>query len=254
MTTDPTPLDELQRRFVAALADPALAAELFGDHAGGADAYANNRLFNRADALAEAYPVVRQLVGEAFFGGLARAYARITPSRSGDLNRYGEGLAGFIAGFPPARELPYLADAARLDWLCHMAYYADDAAPFDLAALAAVPAERQGGLALRLAPAAGLLRSAWPIASLWQAHQPEGGDFPSPDQGGEAALAWRDGRNRVRVRRLPAAESAFLAAAAEGLPLAEALERALDEDMEFDFGASLQRWIADQVIVDFTEP
>lgn len=248
-------LDDLQRRFARAMHDPEEAARLFGQHARGASAYANNALFNRADALAEAYPIVHQLVGEDFFGGMARAHARLTPSRSGDLNRYGAGFADFIAQFPPAQELPYLADCARLDWLCHEAYYAEDEAGFSFEALAAVPPEQQAGLRLQLGRAVGLMRSRWPVASLWRAHQPLEHDaanaFPSPDQGGELALAWRDGRNRVQVRRLLPAEFAFLDACKRHLPLAEALERALDEDLEFDFGVSLQRWVNDQVIVDF---
>ncbi|QDQ27316.1 DUF2063 domain-containing protein [Chitinimonas arctica] len=245
------PLDRLQQDFVQAMHDPQAAQTLFGRSAGGASAYANNALLNRADALSEAYPVVLQLVGEEFFGGMARAYARVTPSRSGDLNRYGVDFADFIADFAPARELAYLPDTARLDWLCHCAYYAADHAEFSLALLAEVPAEKQGGLRLLLAPAVGLLGSRWPIASLWLAHQPNAGDFPSPDQGSENALVWRNGHNRVRVRRLMPAEHAFLRACQAGLPLAEALERAMDEDMEFDLGLSLQGWISDQVIVDF---
>ena len=248
-------LDKQQRRFARAMQDPQEAAQLFGAHAAGASAYANNALFNRADALAEAYPIVRQLVGDTFFGGMARAYARATPSRSGNLNLYGDDFAAFVTDFAPAAELPYLPDCALLDWLCHCAYYAEDQDSFSFEALAEIPPERQVSLRLQLAGTVGLLRSRWPIASLWRAHQPieldAGNAFPSPGQGGELALAWRDARNRVQVRRLMPAEHAFLAACQLGLPLAEALERALDEDMEFEFGLSLQRWVSDQVIVDF---
>lgn len=248
-------LDDYQRRFISATRQPDEARALFGDSAKGASVYANNCLFNRADALADAFAVVRQLVGEDFFGGMARAYARSTPSQSADLHAYGAGFADFIRHFPPAAELPYLADAAALDWLCQQAYFAADHAPLRFDALASLAPEQQAGLAFRLAPAVGLLRSPWPIASLWRAHQPLEHDaanaFPSPDQGGETALVWRDGLQRVQVRRLLPAEHAFLAACAARLPLSEALERALDEDLDFDFGLSLQRWVADQVIVDF---
>ncbi|WP_374354031.1 putative DNA-binding domain-containing protein [Chitinimonas sp.] len=243
--------------FIEALSQPEAAAALFGRHAAGASAYANNLLFNRADALADSYPVVQQLVGEEFFGGMARLYARQTPSHSGDIHRYGSDFADFIAGFAPAAELPYLADAARLDWLCHRAYFADDGRRFDLARLADVAPERQGALCLQLDPAVGLLASSWPIASLWRAHLAEDDAdheaFPSPDQGGEWALCWRNRHNKVRVRRLSQSSFAFLQACANGHCLAEALECALDADMEFDLGASLHGWITDQVIADFNE-
>ncbi|PHV12195.1 HvfC/BufC family peptide modification chaperone [Chitinimonas sp. BJB300] len=248
-------LDDLQQRFIAATHDAAKAETLFGATARGASAYANNTLFNRADALAEAYPVVLQLVGEEFFGGMARAYARQAPSLSGDMNTYGGDFPSFIATFVPAQALPYLADTARLDWHCHLAYYAADCGALRLDALAATFGEEQAGFHFVLAPAVSLLHSPWPIASLWRAHQPLEHDaanaFPSPDQGSEQALVWRNVRNRVQVQRLLPAEFAFLKACQKALPLAEALELALDEDMEFDFGLSLQRWVTDQVIVDF---
>ena len=249
-------LAALQAAFRDATLDPAQAPALFGETAHGIDAYANNILFNRVDALVEAFPVVRQLVGEAFFDGMARAAARALPSRSGDLNRYGAGFADFIAAFPPAQAIPYLADAARVDWLAHQAYYAPDTAPLALARLATLDADAQASLRFELSPAVGLLISAWPTASIWRAHQaedsPDHDDFPSPDQGGERVLVWRDAR-RVRVARLGLAEHAFLDACQRAQPLTEALECALDQDMEFDLGLSLQRWINDQVIVNYRE-
>lgn len=241
------------RKFATALHDAADAKRQFGATAQGISAYANNVLHNRADALAEAFPVVLQLVGEEFFGAMARAAARVQPSRSGDLNRYGETFPAFIADFPPAQSLPYLADAARLDWLCHQAYYADDAEPFDAGRLATLTPEQQSSLAFVLHPAVAVIRSPWPVASLWCAHQPtEGGDFPSPDQGGETALVWRDLRRHVQVRRILPAEAVFLESCLAGLPFIEALASALDADEEFVLEVSLQRWIADQVVTDYS--
>lgn len=240
-------LSEQLAGFVAAQQDPALAQSLFGASARGLSAYANNTLFNRADALAEAYPVVRQLVGDDFFGGLARAFARVTPSVSGDMNRYGAGFADFIAGFDAARDLPYLADAARLDWLTHRAYYAADAGPFDFAALAAVAPERQAELRFTPHPAAALLVSPWPVATLWRAHH--GGEFPRSDQGGETALVWREAVGRPEVRALAAGEAAFVAALHGGETLGLAMEAAFAQDETFALGVSLNRLIADQVFI-----
>jgi hypothetical protein len=221
-------LSQQLQQFLSALKDPTHATNLFGSTHPGTSAYANNVLHNRADALTEAFPTVRQLVGEEFFDAMARAAARVQRSRSGDLNRYGSEFAQFIADFPPAASLGYLADVARLDWLCHLAYYAEDAEAFDLGVLASLTPEEQAGLCFTLHPSVALLRS--------------------PDQGQETALVWRNPRHRVRVIRLLPAPAAFLQACAQTLPFAEALERALDADMEFDLGVSLQGWIRDQVI------
>ncbi|MFC4160869.1 HvfC/BufC family peptide modification chaperone [Chitinimonas lacunae] len=238
-------LSELQDGFIAAQGDPELARQLFGASARGLSAYANNTLFNRADALAEAFPIVRRLVGDDFFGAMARAFARGTPSTSGDLNRYGATFPDFIAGFAPAADLPYLADAARLDWLVHLAYYAADAGPFDFAALAAVDPAQQAELVFIPHPASALLTSPWPIASLWLAHQ--GGEFPAQDQGGETALVWRD--HHPSVRPLAPAEAAFVTALYDGEPLGLAIEAAFAQDETFELGVSLNRLIADQVFI-----
>ena len=56
------------------------------------------------------------------------------PSRSGDLNDYGEDFADFLADYPHARELSYLPDVARLEWLVQIVYYAADAPTPDLSA------------------------------------------------------------------------------------------------------------------------
>ena len=51
-------------------------------------------------------------------------------------------------------------------------------------------------------------------------------------------------RGAVLVDSLSAAEATFLDALASGMPLAPAAETALQEDAGFEFGASLQQWIA----------
>jgi len=54
--------------------------------------YRNNYRGNLHDALAGAYPVIKQLVGDEFFRFLARKYIEKYPSRSANLHQYGEEL------------------------------------------------------------------------------------------------------------------------------------------------------------------
>ncbi len=236
-------LDASLGRFAGAVAQCG-DSDWLGPHARGVSAYAANRLFNRADALAEAYPTLVLLVGEPFFAALAREFARRTPSLSGDLNCYGAGLPDFIVGFAPARELPYLCDMARLDWARHQAYYAADAA-FDPASLAATPPERHGALPVRLHPAVALVESGYPIVSILDAH--DSGAWPDLGQGGETALVYRAAK-RVRTRLLAAPEAALLLAWRDGADLAGGLAAALACDEAFDFSTALPRLIGDEVI------
>ena len=247
-----------QQLFGAALADPALvdeATELFtGPPERVRDRlaiYRGNVLANTGKALTAAFPVVRQLVGDPFFAGLAREYAHARPSADGDLNRYGAGFAAFLAAFPHVRDLPYLPDVARLEWLVHRAHYAADGAPLDAGRLAEVAEIDYPRLVLRLHCAVGLLESAYPVGRIWEVHAPDyGGEIAVDlDSGPQHVVVYRP-RFRAAVAVLNAGEAAFLAAAAEGKSLHTALDSALAADPRFDLGESLQRWVVSNVIVD----
>src|SRR5687767_8407646 len=175
-------LPEWQSQFAAALLGRTGAA--------GLAVYRGNAFGNWAQALAGAYPIVRKIVGEEFFEGLARAYARAHPSASGDLNEYGAALAEFVAVFPHTQDLPYLPDVARMEWLAHRAYYAADAKPFDVTGISH---SNPQALRPRLAPASALLASDWPLARIWVVHQ--------DDYAGEVAVDLRSGPNRILVHR-----------------------------------------------------
>jgi hypothetical protein len=217
--------------------------------------YRGNVQANAIKALSNAYPVVAKLVGDDFFGGLARAFAAATPSTSGDLNEYGEGFADFVATFEPAAELAYLSDVALLDWHVHRAHYAADAGPLDLSKLAALPQERFGELRLALHPACALLESRWPLARLWQIHQHDyDGAFDVDwDAGGGAVLVDRP-HWRVRANSTDGAGAAFLRACGAGATLAEALGCAQAADADFALEARLAGWVESRVVVDVALP
>lgn len=148
-------LNELQRRFRAALREtdappPALRAAKL-DAADALDIYRNSVTLNWRNALADTYAVTYALVGQAFFNRLADGYATAHPSVSGDLNDFGEHFAAHVARDTHARELPYLTDIARLEWAVHRARLAADL-PDDASRVMAE------------------IASAYPIASIWNAH------------------------------------------------------------------------------------
>lgn len=219
----------LQSAFAAALLDPQrpcppeLKTWNGSDPAARLAVYRNNVTASLVDALGDTFPVVRQLVGEAFFRAMARTFVRSTPPRSPILAHYGADFPAFIAGFAPAAGLPYLADVARLEFLRVRACHAADAPVADAAALAALLGEpaRLGGLRLVLQPALALLRSPFAVVSLWAAHQ-SALDIAGVDPGrAENALVLRHGLE-VEVIGLAAGEAAFVARLQEGASLGEA--------------------------------
>ena len=199
--------------------------------------------------LGHAYPVVLALVGEDFFGGLARAYGRQMPSDSADLNHFGARFADFLATFPPVAALPYLPDMARLEWALHLAHYAADAQALAPESLAALHPDQLEARRFTLHPACTLLASDWQVAALWQAHQEEDGSgmFPQDLQVASWALVCRP-RWKVQVLVLDAAAHAALQALQQGQTFGAALDAAFELDPAFDLTAHLRQWLAHAVL------
>lgn len=243
-------LPELQTDFAAALADARRVSAVL-PFFGGSPARTESRLAvyrgnvygNLAKALASAYPVTRRIVGDEFFDAMAREYARAHPSTSGDLNRYGGELAHFVAIFPHTADLPYLPDVARMEWLVHLAYYAADAAPFDVAALARVTAEEYPALRMKLAPACALLESRCPLALIWTVHQDDyAGEFGVDLESGPDLILVHRPRWRAEVLSLAAGDFRFLHSLSQGETLGTALEAGAREP-GFDPSDALVRWL-----------
>ena len=229
-------LAEWQRRF---------AARLFGDAAAGSlEVYRGNVRANLHDALAAAYPVVRRLVGEAFFGEAALRYAAAHPSRSGDLHGYGASLAPFLEGYAPARGLDYLPDVARLEWAVEASFHAADGSALDYAALGAVSPGKLERVRLRLQPSVRLVASPHPIAAIWEANQPGRDGTPERSEGVERVVVHREGFE-VRVRPVDEASWRFLQGLASGARLGELAE---DEGLAPRLRDELVAWAGRGVI------
>lgn len=227
----------------AAAMDRAAGAVAAGPLAGrGLRAYRSNARALAVRSLEAAYPVVAQLVGEEAFGFTAAGLWQAHPPQRGDLAQWGEALAGYLAQLPQLAEEPYLPDVARCEWAVHRAATAADASA-RLESFALLGECDPARLSLRLAPGTGVLRSAWPIASIVNAHV--AGDPSLEEAGvrlrearGECALVWRHGL-RPRVRECSEGEWRFLSALLYGVDLEQALAAAGD----FDFSG----WLAPAV-------
>jgi len=183
--------------------------------------YRNNVAAGLIGSLEGRFPVVRRLVGDGFFKAMAGAYVALHKPSSAVLIRYGGDFPDFIAAFEPARELPYLADVARLENGWVEAYHAAEAKAVTLADLAAFPGERFADLAFEFHPAARLLSFAHPAASIWAGHQGEGEPRPPEHWAPEEALIARPEAD-VTLTRLPPGGYAFAATLKAGQALGDA--------------------------------
>jgi hypothetical protein len=206
-------------------------------------------------ALAAAYPVLQQLLGEASFATMARVYWHRHPPLRGDLAHWGDALAAFVADSESLADEPCLPDVARLEWALHAAETAADA-PAAPAGLDLLAQGDPAHLVLRFAPGLALIRSAHPVVSIWRAHRRSAGaaDPFEPvraayargaDAAGEVALVCRDGL-RAEAERLAEGDAGFTEALLGGAALGAALA---DAAPSFDFQGWLVRalrghWLA----------
>lgn len=208
--------------------------------------YRNNVASSLTRALEAAFPTVRKLVGDEFFAAMAGVFLRAHPPRSRMLMLYGDAFPGFLEGFPPVAQLGYLPDVARLDQAMRESYHAADSSPLGEVQFRRLIGGDIAGLRLRLAPSLRLMRSRWPVVSIWIANA-EGG--PSPKPGPEDALVLRPEFD-PRPHRLPPGGGAFVQGLLEGLTLEQSLEQAA---ADVDLPAVLSLLVVGQAIIGVEE-
>jgi hypothetical protein len=236
------PFSRTIEAFASALSDPTRAApgETMGRE-GAPDLrrfsiHRNNIAVSLIGAIEARYPVTRRIVGEEFFRAMARSFVVRNKPESPVILHYGAKFPDFVANFEPARELAYLPDVARIEHAWVEAYHSPEDEPLELAALAAVEPAALEGVKFAFHPAAKLLRSIHPAASIWAGHQ--GADEFAPPQHwrGEETLITRPAAD-VLVRALPAGGYSFALALQDGATLGEAHAAAQVDD--FDPGEHL---------------
>ena len=139
---------------------PELALRIYGNNVAGA----------RIKSLAAAYPACFRILGEACFNNMAQRFIAHTPSQQPDLNRYGTAFGRFFDDWTSTQaqfsDYRYLGDLARLEWLCHTAYYAEDDPSLDLTALSKADPDTQQASHFRTGHSVGLLQSGYPVMEI----------------------------------------------------------------------------------------
>lgn len=234
-------LGQFQDDFIDALYQRSVPALAALTEQPGFSVYRNTVIKACSDALCDNLPSVERLVGRDWLSAAAAIYAHDTPPEDARLIFYGKDFPQFLEHFEPARELPYLADVARLDLLWIDTFTAIEEPALALSTLHGLSAAE---LAQQCLQPRASTRWQWfaeqPIYSLWRCSR-EAQPIPQPlPWQAEGALLYRSAGG-VSWQPLEQGGCVFLNACAAGLSLDQASAQALAAQADLDFTDLLAR-------------
>lgn len=200
--------------------------------------YRNNVIVSLMNAMADIFPVVKALLGEKSFNDVARIFITRHPPTSPLLFEYGRQFPDFLSRFKPLSAYPFLPDLALLERAWLDGFHAADAVPMDPAVFTATDQALLGDLVFLPHPATKLVESEFAIVTLMN-HCRENLPLDTVDpRASESALVTRP-ENRVEVRAIAAAGTAFFRLLIDGNTLGFAADAAMATDPEFDLPAAI---------------
>ncbi|WP_028223185.1 HvfC/BufC N-terminal domain-containing protein [Paraburkholderia oxyphila] len=235
--------------FAQGLMDPAIAAPADVGATSGKgvvkryNVYRNNVTVSLIDALAAIYPAVQRITGVEFFRAMARFHVRASPPVSPLLFEYGRDFPAFIASYEYAREMPWLADTARIERAWLDAYHAADLPALRAESFAEFDAASLAEIRFAPHPATRIVRSPYPAVSIFAMNRAEAPASSLRSSEPEDALVTRPEQD-VIVSRLPAGGAVFLTALLDGASFGTAVATALEEIPSFDLPANLAGMIS----------
>jgi hypothetical protein len=159
---------------------------------------------------------------------------------------YGESFPQFLRDIGQGSAANYLADIAQLEAARTRAYHAADATPLGRDAFAGLQPDELPDLRLTLHPSVSLLRSCFPVVSIWEANL-YANDNTISEWRQESALVARPYLD-VAVHRVSATTCEFLAVLSEGQPVGSAIAHAEAQAPGFDLTESFAVLIAADIV------
>jgi hypothetical protein len=227
---------------------PATIRDASGEaHASRFAVYRNNVFAGLINAIGARYPVVKKLLSDNGFNRVAQMYVSAEPPRSPVLLEYGESFPQFLRSVGHSISADYLADVAELESARTRAYHAADAIPVARDSFSRLATDEIPGLRLALHPSVQLLKSHFPVVSIWEANLHANDNALNLWQP-ECALIARP-RLEVEVRRLTPGAYEFVSALAEGCSVGEALDRGTANVPKFDLTECFETLISADITV-----
>lgn len=139
------------------------------------------------EAIATAYPNVKQCLGCERFGEVVQGYIAQNPSTFRNMRWVGDDLASYLQTLYPKQ--PFIADLATFEWALSLAFDAQDLPTLTIEDLSAIPPEEWSGLHFSWHPSVKCLQAQTQVIAAWQAL--EAGEPPNDALEKTTYLVWR---------------------------------------------------------------
>lgn len=196
------------------------------------DIYYNNTLFGLTDILANAYPVLKKIVGDEFLKTIARFYIKAHPQPGGNRHTFGADLPAFLKSFAAAQSLPYLPDIAAIEWAHFIAELADDASVINFNGVI-TQLSQNPDFVLRLHPAVSVVSMNFNALDIWTAHQTDNVPEIRLIENQNTVLVWRNQDDIVLLQQISPAMEKFITACRDNQAFAVAMADIGDDAESF---------------------
>ena len=200
------------------------------------------------EALANAYPILKAMLGDEVFNRTARSYIEQYPSTYCNMRWVGDQMQIHLQKALPQHAVA--AEMATFEWALSLAFDAEDVPSLALQDLAAISPEDWADLKFDFHPSIHLLQLQWNILPIWRALNSKETPLKAAKTNA-ACLIWRMNLNS-HYRSLDAAEHAALQSAIAGANfgvLCEQLqENASEEEATTQAAQYLSGWLNDGLI------
>jgi hypothetical protein len=180
------------------------------------------------EALSQAYPNLKNLLGDALFDKTARAYIDLYPSTYRNMRWVGDKMSAHLA--KTLTKHPIAAEMATFEWALGLAFDATDAPILTLQDLAEIPPENWADLHFKFHPSVQLLALKWNVLLTWQALNAEETP-PVAAQINEPCVVWRKELNS-HYRSVDLAEYAAIQQLMAGASFGELCEKLQENTSE----------------------
>jgi hypothetical protein len=187
-------------------------------------AYVNGYPARLFEALSEAFPALKHVVGDYAFGELTNRYRFQVPMGIYSLSDAGARLAQFLRSDALGGDFEFAADLAELEWRVQCAFHSFEREPFDVTALSEWTMEDWTSARLEFQPSVSVVAADWPIHEIWNLRETpvEEIDVDLRDRP-QCVLVFRRGY-RVRCELVSSDEASAMGALLAGSPLGETME------------------------------